>query len=263
MPSIRTSDGIEIDYELRGDPSKPVLMFSNSLGTTRSMWDKQSEAFSEKFHILRYDTRGHGQSGAPNAPYSLERLGEDVVELLDTLNFQSVHFCGLSLGGMTGMWLGIHAADRVRSLVLCCTSSYLPPPAMWDARIQQILDQGMASISNVVLSRWFTPSFLEDVSPASDAVRGELLSTSTAGYVGCCAAIRDMDLRPELAKIKKSCLVIAGQDDQATPPEHGKFIAAGIAGSRYLEIENAAHLSNIEQEESFNSAVSKFLAHEA
>lgn len=259
MPSIRTSDGIEIDYELMGDPSKPVLMFSNSLGTTRSMWDKQAEAFSEKFHILRYDTRGHGQSDAPNASYVLGRLGEDVVELLDTLNFQSVHFCGLSLGGMTGMWLGIHAADRLRSLALCCTSSYLPPPDVWDARIQQVLDQGMASISDLVLSRWFTPSFLEITSPASDTVRGELLSTSTAGYVGCCAAIRDMDLRPELAKIKKSCLVIAGHDDQATPPEHGKFIAAGIAGSRYVEIENAAHLSNIEQEESFNSNVSKFL----
>ncbi len=263
MPSIRTSDGIEIDYELRGDPSKPVLMFSNSLGTTRSMWDKQAEAFSDKFHILRYDTRGHGQSDAPNASYALERLGQDVVELLDALNFKSVHFCGLSLGGMTGMWLGIHAADRVRSLALCCTSAHLPNPDMWDARIQLVLDQGMASVSDVVLSRWFTPSFIEDKPFAIATVRGQFLCASATGYVGCCAAIRDMDLRPELAKIEKTCLVIVGQGDQATPPEHGKLIAAGIAGSRYVEIENAAHLSNIEQEDSFNSTVSKFLAHVA
>ena len=261
MPSIKTSDGVNIHYTLEGDPSKPVLMFSNSLGTNHSMWDKQVAAFSESYLILRYDTRGHGNSDCPDAPYSLSRLGQDAAELIVNLNLESVNFCGLSLGGMTGMWLGIYASNRLKSLTLCCTSAHLPPADMWDARIYQVAELGMSSITETVLNRWFTPSFLETKSADIDAVRNQLLSTSIAGYTGCCAAIRDMDLRPELTRIQKPCLVIAGRDDQATPPEHGKLIAAGISGSRYAEIENAAHLSNIEQEDSFNSTVSAFLIH--
>lgn len=259
MPRIKTRDGANIHYTFEGDPSKPVLMFSNSLGTNHSMWDYQVSTFSKSYQILRYDTRGHGQSDCPEAPYSLNRLGEDAVELIDSLNLESVNFCGLSLGGMTGMWLGIHASNRLQSLTLCCTSAHLPPADMWDLRIYQVDERGMNSITETVLNRWFTPSFLETKSAAIDSVRNQLLSTSSAGYTGCCAAIRDMDLRPELTYIQKPCLVIAGRDDQATPPEHGKLIAAGISGSRYIEIENAAHLSNIEQEDAFNSAVSNFL----
>ncbi len=261
MASIKTSDGVNIHYKLEGDSSKPVLMFSNSLGTNRSMWNKQASAFSASYRILRYDTRGHGNSDCPEGPYQLDRLGQDAVELLDSLNLDSVNFCGLSLGGMTGLWLGIHAANRLKSLTLCCTSSHLPPADMWDVRIYQVEELGMSSITETVLNRWFTPSFLETKSAVVDAVANQLLSTSSAGYAGCCAAIRDMDLRPELTRIQKPCLVIAGRDDLATPPEHGKLIAAGISGSRYSEIENAAHLSNIEQEDSFNSIVSNFLAH--
>lgn len=259
MPSITTSDGIRIRYILEGDTSKPTLLFSNSLGTTCAMWNKQAKAFSDSFQILRYDTRGHGQSDAPAGPYSLERLGLDVVNLLNALHLESVHFCGLSLGGMTGMWLGKHAADRIQSLALCCTSAHLPPANLWNSRIQQVVDHGLRSITEVVLNRWFTPAFLRDESADLMSVREQLLSTPTNGYTGCCGAIRDMDCRPALPTIEKPCLVIAGADDTATPPNHGKLIAAGIPESQYVEIENAAHLSNIEQEEAFNSPVLKFL----
>ena len=259
MARIETSDGVWIEYDLEGDSSKSALKFSNSLGTTRIMWDRQTKAFSSAFRILRYDTRGHGRSGAPEGPYTLERLGKDVVDLLDALDLGSVHFCGLSLGGMTGMWLGANAGDRVETLALCCTSAYLTPADLWNSRIRQVAEHGMASIADVVLSRWFTPSFLEKGFSDVDFVRDRLASTSPVGYAGCCAAIRDMDCRLGLAKIDKPCLVIAGTDDLAAPPEHGKLIAAGISGSEYQEIENAAHLANIEQEDAFNSHVLKFL----
>ncbi|QXD25694.1 3-oxoadipate enol-lactonase [Opitutia bacterium ISCC 51] len=259
MPGIATSDGIQISYQLEGDSSKPTLAFSNSLGTNRSMWDKQALTFADSFQILRYDTRGHGQSDAPEGPYSLERLGNDVVDLLDALELDSVHFCGLSLGGMTGMWLGSQSAERIQSLTLCCTSAFLPPADLWNLRIQQVADHGMASITEVVLNRWFTPPFLATESADQTSVREQLQSTPIKGYTGCCGAIRDMDCRPSLPSINKPCLIIAGADDQATPPEHGKLIAAGIPGASYLEIEDAAHLSNIEQAETFNSTVLNFL----
>ena len=259
MPSIRTSDEVEISYEILGESSKPILMFSHSLGATRSMWDKQVEGFSRDFRILRYDTRGHGQSGAPQGPYTLKRLGQDAVELLDNLNIRSAHFCGLSLGGMTGLELGIRAPDRLKSLAICCASAHLPPKEMWDDRIERVTELGLSSIIETVLSRWFTPSYLENEWKDIEAVKNQLLSTPKIGYAGCCAAIRDMDLRAKLANIEKPCLVVTGRDDQATPPEHGKLIAAGIVGSRYAEIADAAHLANIEQGDSFNSEVSRFL----
>ena len=258
MPRAKTSDGVWIDYGLEGDSSKPTLMFSNSLGTTRAMWDKQATAFSSSFRILRYDTRGHGRSDAPEGPYTLNRLGKDVVDLLDALEIESVRFCGLSLGGMTGMWLGANAGNRLESLVLCCTSAYLPPADLWSSRIRQVAEHGMASITEAVISRWFTPSYLERSSSDADTVRDQVVSTSPIGYSGCCAAIRDMDCRSGLSNIDRPCLVISASDDLATPPEHGKLIAAGISESEYQEIENAAHLVNIEQEGAFNSHVLEF-----
>ncbi len=160
MPEIATSDGIQIHYELEGDASNPTLMLSNSLGTTHAMWDKQAIAFSDDFQILRYDTLGHGQSDTPEGPYTLERLGQDAVELMDALKLRSVHFCGLSLGGMTGMWLGMNAAERTQSLTLCCTAAHLPPAELWEGRIRQVTDQGMSSITQAVLARWFTRAFM-------------------------------------------------------------------------------------------------------
>ena len=259
MPSITTSDGVQINYQLEGDASKPTLVFSNSLGTNKTMWDKQAQAFGDSFQILRYDTRGHGQSDAPTGPYSLELLGKDVVDLLDALELDSIHFCGLSLGGMTGMCLASQAAERIQSLTLCCTSAFLPPADLWNLRIQQVTDHGMASITEVVLNRWFTPVFLTKESADLTSVREQLTSTSVNGYAGCCGAIRDIDCRPSLPRINKPSLVIAGADDQATPPDHGKLIADGIPGATYVEIENAAHLSNIEKAETFNSTVFNFL----
>ncbi|MBH54167.1 MAG: 3-oxoadipate enol-lactonase [Opitutaceae bacterium] len=259
MQIVTTSDGINIHYELTGDSSKPVLLFSNSLGNNKSMWDEQEKAFANVFQILRYDTRGHGESDAPKGAYVLERLGQDVVELINGLKLKTVHFCGLSLGGMTGMWLGMNAADRLESLTLCCTAAHLSPEDLWNARIEQVISMGMGSITETVLGRWFTPSFLKKDSSMVSSVRHQLLTTSADGYAGCCAAIKYMDFRDGLATIDKPCLVISGREDKATPPEHGKQIAAGIAGSKYKEIPDAAHLSNIEQAEIFNQYVMEFL----
>jgi len=223
------------------------------------MWDAQATTFADSFQILRYDTRGHGQSDAPEGAYALERLGQDVIDVLNSLEIQKVNFCGLSLGGMTGMWLGINAADRIEKLTLCCTAAHVLPKDLWNTRIEQVIAQGMASITKTVLGRWFTPAFLEKDSSEVNSVRKQLQTTPSDGYAGCCAVIRDMDCRDGLPSINKPCLVISGQEDQATPPEHGKMIADGITDSIFKEIPNAAHLANIEQTDIFNQSVIEFL----
>ncbi len=259
MAIATVSDGIAIHYELEGDPSHPVLVLSNSLGTHLGMWEGQVASFSDRYRVLRYDTRGHGQSDAPEGPYSLSRLGQDVVDLLDALGVRQAHFCGLSLGGMTGMWLGINAADRFRSLTLCCTSAYLPPAELWDNRIELVAASGMEPIAESVLQRWFTPCFLDSNSSMIDLVREQLVLTQPKGYIGCCAAIRNMDQRTCLKKIELPSLVVAAADDLATPSEYGKFITREIINCEYVELSDAAHLSNIEQRDAFNAALTKFL----
>jgi len=263
MPFVTVSDGTKLFYELRGNPSNPILMFSNSLGTTLNMWDNQSSAFKDTFQLLIYDSRGHGKSDAPSGEYFIELLGTDVVELLGELSIDRVHFCGLSLGGMVGMWLGIHAPHFLNTLALCCTSAYLPPVNMWNSRIQKIRALGMESFVGGILKRWFTPGFLQNGSEDLEFVRKQFLETPREGYAASCAAIRDLDLRDQLPAIATPTLVIAAQEDQATPVEHGKLIVSHIANAEYVEVANAAHLSNIEQPEKFNAALFDFLERNA
>lgn len=258
MQKIITGDGCPIAYRFDGPDDAPVLMLSNSLGTTMAMWEPQLEAFARNFRVLRYDSRGHGSSGAPVGAYSLDRLGRDVLELLDALRIDVMDFCGLSLGGMVGQWLAIREPARVKRIILANTSSFMGPPSAWDTRISGVLEGGMASLADASVARWFTDAFLVEDKEATGSVRAMLLGTSPRGYAGCCAAIRDMDLRRMVQLVECPALVIGGTLDPATPPPHGEMLMKSIPGAELIML-NAAHLSNIEQAAAFREACLRFL----
>jgi len=255
---ITTGDGCRIAYRTDGPESGPFLLLSHSLGTTMDMWAPQIEALSRDYRVLRYDSRGHGASDVPIGAYSMDRLGRDVIELLDELGIRSVSFCGLSLGGMVGQWLAWRVPERIERLVVANSSSYLGPPQDWDTRIAAVRAGGMAALVDAVLQRWFTPAFRESHEQAIAPIRTMLLETDAQGYAGCCAAIRDMDQRRLGALISAPTLVIGGESDPATPPDHATRLASGIPGARLAMLE-AAHLSNVEQAAPFNVVVASFL----
>jgi len=261
MPYAELAD-VRLHYEFEGDSAAPVLMLSNSLGTDLGMWAPQMPALTTSFRVLRYDTRGHGQSSVPPGPYTVAQLGRDTLDLLDALEIPRAHFCGLSMGGMTGMWLGIHVPERMISLALCNTAAKIGTAETWDARIAAVRAGGMKSIVDAVLARWFTPAFIAKATPELAAVRAELERTPPDGYTACCAAVRDMDQRDAIAGIRTPTLVIAGTHDLATPPAEGRLVADRIPDARYVELP-AAHLSNIEATPGFNAALTSFLARAA
>jgi 3-oxoadipate enol-lactonase len=248
-----------IHYELAGVAGRPVVMLSNSLGTNFSMWDPQVEALAKRFRVLRYDQRGHGNSSAPPGPYSMEQLGRDVVGLLDTLKLKRVHFCGLSMGGQTGMWLGVNAPERIEKLVLCNTGAKIGTPETWNARIESVRSGGMKAVAGGVLERWLTPEFRAKNPAVAAKILQMLESTNPEGYAACCAAVRDFDYRKKLGGIRAPTQVIAGTHDSATPPAGCRFVADEIYGARYIEL-NAAHLSNVEDSERFTEEVEAFLS---
>ncbi len=253
---IVTGDGCRIAYRFDGPEDAPILLLSNSLGTHMGMWASQMAEFSRYFRILRYDSRGHGKSDAPAGAYSIDRLGRDVVELLDALAIGQVTFCGLSKGGMVGQWLGYRAPERIVRLILCNTSAFMGPPSAWDARIRTVTEQGMTSLTEAVLARWFTPEFLARAPESVGIIREMLHATSPNGYAGCCAAIRDMDLRATSSLVRAPTTVIAGTRDPATPLDQAETIARAIRGATLVTID-AAHLSNVEQPAIFADLVLK------
>jgi 3-oxoadipate enol-lactonase len=243
-------DPVRLFHRFDGPERAPVLVLSNSLGTSLEMWDGQMPALAERFRVLRYDTRGHGRSPVPRGPYSIADLGKDVVALLDANGIERAHFCGLSMGGMTGMWLGCHAPDRFERLVLCNTSAQLGTREIWNQRIAIVENEGMKGVTESVIERWLTPEFRAREPQAVERVRRMLLETPPEGYAACCAAIR---------AIRVPTLIIAGARDPATPPEHSRIIASKIPGARVVELD-AAHLSNIEARDRFTATVLDFLA---
>jgi 3-oxoadipate enol-lactonase len=258
MPFADLSD-VRIHYSLTGPESAPVLVLSNSLGANFSMWDPQLPAFSSHFHLLRYDTRGHGQSSASPGRYEIELLANDVLRLLDALHLDRFHFCGLSMGGQTGMWLGLHAAERLRKLVLCNTGAQIGTPEAWNVRIDTVLRSGMKDVAAPVAGRWFSPEFQTAHPEIFNSAVKMLESANPQGYAACCAAVRDFDVRNELHAITVPTLVITGAHDPSTPPADGRYIAEKIPGARCVEL-NAAHLSNIGDADRFTFEVEKFLS---
>jgi len=259
LTSFCASGDARIHYRLQGPSGAPVLMFSNSLGTNYSMWDPQSREFQKEFHVLCYDMRGHGQSSVTPGPYSIEQLGRDVIALLDALRLDRVHFCGLSIGGMIGMWLGVSAPDRLRKLVVCNSAAKIATPEIWNARIEAVRTGGMNSIAPAVIERWFSPAFRAKEAATVASIQKMLEAANVEGYAACCAAVRDFDFRSKLSNIHLPTLVITGAYDSGTPPADGYFLAARIQGAQYTEL-NAAHLSNLEDPARFTEEVRAFLS---
>lgn len=257
MPHLQLN-GARLFYRLDGHQELPVLVLSNALGTQHEMWELQVERFSEHFRLLRYDCRGHGRSDVPPGPYSIEDMARDVLALMDQLELDRVCFCGLSLGGMVGIWLGAHAPERITKLVLCNTAAQLGSQEMWNERIRIAQLEGMASLADAALERWLTPAFRERYPDATKRVRQMLVATPADGYAAAAAAVRDMDQRDALAALSAPTLIIAGTQDPATTPELARFMRERIPNARLVELD-AAHLSNLEAEHAFTDAVLAFL----
>ena len=257
MPTIE-ADGCPLNVEIEGNERAPVLMLSNSLGTDLHMWDDQAAEFARHFRLIRYDRRGHGKSGTTPGPYSFERFGRDILAILDALKIKTVNWCGLSMGGMDGQWLGANAADRVEKLVLANTNFYYADKAPWADRIKFVREKGLAQLVDANMERWFTKGFREANPQAIARMKKIFLGSNPEGYVGCVEAIRDMDFRASNPRITKPALVIVGKHDPATPPAAGEEIARQIKGAKVAALE-AAHISNIEQPKAFTEAVLNFL----
>src|ERR1700704_3286302 len=223
MPILKSGEA-RIHYALDCESGTPAVVFSNSLGANFSMWEPQASELRKQLRLLRYDTRGHGQSSSTPGPYSIEQLGRDVIALLDALELDRVHFCGLSMGGMIGMWLGVNAPERLRQLVLCNTGARIGTSEAWNARIEAVRKNGMKSVASAVVERWFSPDFREKAPATVSNTMKMLAEANPEGYAACCAAVRDFDFREQVSKIRTPVLVIAGAHDPATPPADGRFL---------------------------------------
>ena len=257
MPLI-DADGCPIHVRVDGPPGARVLMLSNSLGTTMDMWDGQLAPFTRHFRLVRYDRRGHGKSGCPEGPYTMERLGRDALAVLDGLGLERVSWCGLSMGGMVGQWLGANAPQRIERLVLTNTSSYFADKAAWNERIALVREKGLAAFAGPNMERWFTEGFRERSPEAVAPIRAMFAATPLAGYIACAEAVRDMDHRALLPRIEAPTLVVAGRHDPATPLEANEYISSNVAGAK-LAVLDAAHMSNVEQRDAYTDAVLEFL----
>jgi 3-oxoadipate enol-lactonase len=257
MPMI-DADGCQIHVSVEGRDGGPTLMLSNSLGSTMQMWEPQMAALTKLFRVIRYDRRGHGKSGVPPGPYSMERFGKDVLAILDDLNIEKVHWCGLSMGGMVGQWLGAHAPERFGKTILANTTCYYPDPTNWLNRIKAVKDGGLAAVADTVIATWLTEDFRQREPQITARVKAMLLASPVQGYLACCEALSKLDQRDLLPRITSPVLVIAGRNDISTPIAAGEFIRSQIPGAS-LTILDAAHISNIEQSHNFTDAMVGFL----
>jgi 3-oxoadipate enol-lactonase len=234
---------LRLTAALDGPPGAPVLVLGNSIGTTRAVWDPQAAALRAHFRLLRFEYPGHDARPAPAGPYSIGDLAGGVLALLDAHQVDRALYCGISLGGMIGMWLAAHAPERIAGLGLCCTSAYLD--LAWAERAALVRSQGMGPAADQAAGRWFTPAFQRRDPAAVAIIVGAMRAVDPEGYAGCCEAIGGMDQRGSLGSITAPTLVIAGAEDPATPPWHGAVIASGISGSRLRVIRGASHLANV------------------
>jgi len=249
-----------LNYRLDGPEQGPVVMLSNSLAANLTMWDFQIPALVEAgYRVLRYDSRGHGQSAVPAGPYSIEMLAADAVGLIDMLGLEKVHFCGLSKGGMVGQMLGTHHGDRLISLTLCDTAAHLPSREVWDARIKTVRENGMHALADAFIDRWFTKPGQKRLHAEVEKVRQAILNTPVEGFCACCCAIQEMDQRDSIRAISTRTLVLVGEHDPGTPVSAAEFIHDRIASSELRVISDAAHFVNVEQASVFNDLLLPFI----
>ena len=256
--AIVSNGAVALHYEVGGDVTRPWLVLSGSLGTNLHMWDPQVAALEKDFRVLRYDMRGHGRSPVPPGPYTVGEMAVDVIEMMDELDIEQAHFCGLSIGGAIGQWLAIHHAERLDRLVLCNTASKIGTADGWNARIAKVETEGMASISEAVIGRWFTSQFMRSHETSIIWMRRMLETNNATGYAAACAAVRDMDLREDIRKIRLPTCVISGDFDLVTPVLDAVSLVSSITWAR-LERIQASHIANIEAPEIFTETVLSFL----
>jgi len=252
---------VELHHRLDGPEDAPVLVLGNSLGTTIDLWDDQVPALSVHFRVLRYDLRGHGRSPVPPGPYAIEDFGSDLVVLLDRLSLKRVSMCGLSIGGMTAMWLASARPERVDRLALCCTAAYMGPPEPWLDRAAVVRQHGTAAVADAAVERWFTAEGASRHPEAVARMRHALERTPAEGYAAGCEAIATLDLRDRLAAIRAPTLVVSGAEDPAAPPAAGRLIADAVPGARQVVVPGA-HLANLEQPELVSEALVEHLTAE-
>ncbi|PMS17603.1 3-oxoadipate enol-lactonase [Trinickia dabaoshanensis] len=248
-----------IAYTTAGPQDAPAIVLSNSLGTTLDMWSPQLEALTQRFRVVRYDARGHGASTAALDTVTLDTLGRDVLAVLDALNIERAHFCGISMGGLTGQWLGVHAGERIGKLIVANTAARIGSFDGWAQRAALVRAEGMAEVAAGAAGRWFTADFVERHPRSVAQMTDELRATSASGYAACCDALATADLREAIATIAVPTLVIAGEHDPVTTVDDARYIAERVRDSRTVAL-SASHLSNIEAAEAFNAAVLAFLA---
>ena len=238
---------VAVDAVVTGREDGPVVVLSNSLGSTYKMWNPQVAALEERFRVVRYNIRGHGGSPVPDGPYSIDDLADDLVALLDRLGVGRAHLVGLSLGGMTALRVAARDAERVDRLAVLCTGAQLPPASGWTDRATTVRSGGSGAVATAVVERWFTPKYLSAHPEVRQAAEAMVTATAAQGYAACCEAIAALDLRDELASITAPTLAIAGADDPATPPPKLEEIATGVKNGKLLVVARAAHLANAEQ----------------
>ena len=258
--SAASSDGTQMAWTAHGNAGAPAVVMMHSLGSNGSMWTPQISALSADFHVIAVDTRGHGRSSAPAGDYHVDQLGADVLTIADHIGIEQFHAVGLSLGGQMAMWLALNAPDRVRSLVLANTGAKIGTHDLWQARIDAVTTDGMLSIRDAVLARWFAPGFADRHPDWFAEAQDTFAATDPAGYAGCCAALRESDLRASVGAIVAPTLVIGGELDLATPPADVEWLHRHISTSELMILDQAAHLSNLDREPQFTARLTQFLS---
>ena len=257
--SVFKNKNLTLNYTTFGDKDNPALIFSNSLGTSYQMWQTQIDVLQNAYFIICYDTRGHGQSSAPEGPYSIEQLGQDVIDLLEHLDINKAFFCGISMGGMTGQWLAINHPERFYHLMLCNTAAKIGNETAWKERAQLVRAQGLQSIADTAGARWFTPNFIKNNPTVVKQLSDTLAAGSSDGYASCCEALAMADMREQLQKITVPITVLAGEQDPITTISDGQYMVDHMTNDATLATIDASHISNIEQPQVFNKLIQQHL----
>ena len=255
---VKTDDKVQLYYQTAGDPANPALLLSNSLGTRWQMWRPQIDALTKYFYVISYDTRGHGESDKPAGPYSLTRLGQDALCVLGALGIKKAHFCGISMGGLTGLWLAIYAPERFMRIAVANTAAKIGSAEGWQSRAATVREQGLIELAKSAPQRWFTPGFIRKHAALVEQLTDTLAEQDKEGYAACCDALAEADLRADLSRIQLPLLVIAGSADPVTTVADAEAIVQACPSASLVSLK-ASHISNLEQPAAFNRALSQFL----